>query len=342
MSRRVRVLVVDDSAFTRKVIRDLLVGSGQVDVVGIARDGLEALEKVAELKPEVVTLDLMMPVLDGIGFLRALPAQGGPRVIVVSSLDVSSEMAVEALTCGAVDIVHKPTALATDRLYELSEPLVRAVLTHSASLSGPAPSPARAEARTRLRADRKRELVLIGASTGGPQALVQLLSALPADFPVPLGLVLHIPVGYTTAFAKRLDDSCQISVLEAEDGMEFLPGRAILARAGHHLKLAQKGGRLVAALDHQPAHRLHRPAVDELFLSGAAAVGAGVLGVVLTGMGNDGLEGAQAIAAAGGLLIGEAQESCIVYGMSRCIIEAGIGAAAVRLDQMAEMIVNHV
>lgn len=340
MSRRVRVLVVDDSAFTRKVLRDLLVGSGQVDVVGIARDGLEALEKVAELKPDVVTLDLMMPVLDGIGFLRALPPSGGPRVIVVSSLDLSSEMAVEALTCGAVDIVHKPTALATDRLYELSEPLVRAVLAHAEAAS--VPLLPKEDTKPRPRTDRKREIVLIGASTGGPQALVRVLSALPADFPVPLGLVLHIPVGYTTAFAKRLDEACQISVLEAEEGMEFLPGRAILARAGQHLKLSRQGGRLVAAFDHLPIHRLHRPAVDELFLSGASVVGAGVLGVVLTGMGNDGLEGARAIAAAGGALLGEAQQSCIVYGMSRCIIEAGIGAAAVPLDQIAETIVNHV
>lgn len=337
--RRIRVLVVDDSAFTRKVIRDLLVGSGQVEVIGIARDGLEALEKVAELQPDVVTLDLMMPALDGIGFLRALPAQGGPRVVVVSSLDLSSEKAVEALACGAVEVIHKPTALATDQLYELSDQLVRTVLLHGGK-EPPLPVP-QAQFKTRERPG-KCELVLIGASTGGPQALVRLIGALPADFPVPIAIVLHIPVGYTTAFAKRLDESCQISVVEAEEGMEFLPGRVILARAGHHLKIEKQGGRYVCALKYMPATRLHRPAVDELFLSGAEVAGAAVLGVVLTGMGNDGLEGARAIAAAGGALFGEAQQTCIVYGMSRCVIEADIGAVAVPLDEMAARIVNHV
>lgn len=338
--RRVRVLVVDDSAFTRKVIRELLVGSGQVEVVGIARDGLEALEKVVELRPDVVTLDLMMPALDGLGFLHALPRHGGPRVIVVSSVDLSSEKAVEALACGAVEVIHKPTALATDQLYELSAQLVRAVLAHGT----PAPPPAvpQDEPRAVTRAGGPCKLVLLGASTGGPQALVQVLSALPADFPVPLGVVLHLPLGYTSAFARRLDDSCQISVVEADDDLPFRPGQAVVARAGQHLKLAHKGGQLVCVLDYAPSHHLHRPAVDELFLSGAAAVGAGVLGVVLTGMGSDGLVGARAIAAAGGTLLGEAQQSCIVYGMSRCIIEARIGAIAVPLDEMAKMIVSYV
>lgn len=338
--RRVRVLVVDDSAFTRKVIRELLVGSGQIEVVGIARDGLEALEKVVELQPDVVTLDLMMPALDGLGFLQALPRHGGPRVIVVSSLELSSDKAVEALACGAVEVIHKPTALATDQLYSLSAELVRTVLAHGpaapASLLKDEPrAPARASGGPC-------KLVLIGASTGGPQALVQVLGALPADFPVPLAVVLHLPIGYTAAFAKRLDDSCKISVVEADDNVVFRPGLAVVARAGQHLKLAQRGGALVAALDYAPTHHLHRPAVDELFLSGAAQLGAGVLGVVLTGMGSDGLLGARAIATAGGVLLGEAQQSCIVYGMSRCLLEAGIGAISVPLDQMAKMIESHV
>lgn len=338
-ARRVRTLVVDDSAFTRKVIRDLLTGSGSIEVVGIARDGLEALEKIIELKPDVVTLDLMMPALDGLGVLRALPEFGGPRVIVVSSLELSSDTVVEALSCGAVEVIHKPTALATDQLYALADPLIRAVLTHGAQQTRPVPRSDRP--LPRLGAKKKCQLVLIGASTGGPQALTRLIGALPADFPVPVAIVLHIPVGYTAPFAKRLDESCKLSVLEAEEGMQLVPGRAILARAGQHLKLRARGTELFAGLADAPMHRLHRPAVDELFLSGAAACGGGVLGVVLTGMGNDGLEGAQAIAAAGGTLFAEAQQTCIVYGMSRCVLEAGIGALSVPLDQMAEMITSH-
>ena len=247
---------------------------------------------------------------------------------------------MEALSCGAVEVIHKPTALATDQLYELSAELVRTVLAH-----GPAAPPAPPKDAPRV-APRKSggpcKLVLIGASTGGPQALVQVLGALPADFPVPLGVVLHLPVGYTAAFAKRLDESCKISVVEADDNVVFRPGLAVVARAGQHLKLAQRGGALVAALDYTPTHHLHRPAVDELFLSGAALVGAGVLGVVLTGMGSDGLVGARAIAAAGGILLGEAQQTCIVYGMSRCLLEAGIGAISVPLDEMAKAIESHV
>jgi len=237
-----------------------------------------------------------------------------------------------------VEVIHKPTALATDQLYELSAELVRTVLAH-----GPAapPAPPKEASRAPARGG-PCKLVLIGASTGGPQALVQVLGALPADFPVPLGVVLHLPIGYTAAFAKRLDDSCKISVVEADDNVVFRPGLAVVARAGQHLKLAQRGGALVAALDYTPTHHLHRPAVDELFLSGAALVGAGVLGVVLTGMGSDGLVGARAIAAAGGILLGEAQQTCIVYGMSRCLLEAGIGAISVPLEEMAKVIESHV
>lgn len=333
--RRVRALVVDDSAFARKVIREALLSSGQIEVVGIARDGLEALERVAELKPEVVTLDLMMPGLDGLGFLRALPRTGAPRVIVVSVADLDSPAMAEALACGAVAAVHKPTALATGQLYSLSDRLVQTVLAA-------APPAAEPDAEAAGGPAASRRLVLIGTSTGGPQALTRLLSALPAAFPAPIGAVLHIPVGYTAALAARLDQSCAISVAEAEPGMVFRPGLAILARAGMHLRVQRDGDRLVAQLTALPAHRPHCPAVDELFLSGAAAVGANAIGVVLTGMGDDGLEGAGAIAGAGGTLLAEAQSSCIVYGMSRCVLEAGFGALAVPLERMGEEILHHV
>lgn len=337
---RIRVLVVDDSAFARKVIRELLLGSGRIDVVGIARDGLEALEKVVELKPDVVTLDLMMPALDGIGFLKSLPSVDRPRVIVVSSLELSSDKAVEALTCGALEVIRKPTALATTQLYDLSTELVRAVLEHGNRSA--TPSPVAHESAPRPQRQRPCDLVLIGASTGGPQALVRLLSMLPANFPAPIGIALHIPIGYTTALAQRLDDSCQIEVHEADEGMVFRPGLAILARGGEHLKLASKNGQLIARLDHKPALRPHRPSVDELFLSGVALRGAGVLGVVMTGMGNDGLEGARAIAAAAGVILAESQQSCVVFGMSRAVLEADIGAIAMPLERMAEGISSHV
>ncbi len=195
----IRVLVVDDSAFARKVLRQVLSGAPGLEVVGIARDGLDALEKVAELSPDVLTLDLVMPGLDGLGVLRALASMpGAPRVVVVSSAGEESELAVSALQLGAVELVNKPTALATERLYELGAELVEAVRTAARALARPPPpEPAAAgDAPAPLALpSQARSLVVVGTSTGGPQALTRLLAALPPDFPAPVALALHIPVG---------------------------------------------------------------------------------------------------------------------------------------------------
>jgi two-component system chemotaxis response regulator CheB len=182
---------------------------------------------------------------------------------------------------------------------------------------------------------------MIGTSTGGPQALTRVLATLPANLAAPVAMVLHIPVGYTEALAKRLDALSPLEVLEAYDGIELRAGRAVLAQAGMHLKIVKVGDRFVGHLDPSPP-RAHVPAVDELFVSGARAAGAGALGVVLTGMGDDGLVGARAIAAGDGQLIAESASSCVVYGMPRCIAEAGLGARSAPLDLIAREIVNHV
>lgn len=338
--RRVRVLVVDDSAFARKVLREALSRSDRIEVVGTARDGLEALEKIAELSPDVVTLDLVMPNLDGLGVLRALPSSGSPpRVVVVSVSDAESERGVEALQNGAVHVVHKPTALATDRLYELSDELAQAVL--AAAQARPAPLAAPAQRQLRSVARNRTGIVVVGTSTGGPQALTRLLTALPGDFPVPMAVVLHIPVGYTEPMARRLDGVCAVEVREAAEGLELRPGRVVLAQAGMHLRLARQNGGTVARLDANPSGSPHRPSVDVLFASAAAEYGAATLGVVLTGMGDDGLAGARAIHACGGRLLTEAESSCIVYGMPRCVHEAGLSEAEARLEEMAALIARH-
>ena len=338
----IRVLVVDDSAFARKVVREVLTRAG-LDVVGIARDGLEALEKIAELKPDVVTLDLVMPNLDGLGVLAALPLEGGPRVVVVSMAGEDSALGIAALHAGAVELVRKPTALAVDRLYEISSGLVEAVRTAAAARRPPGvvagPLPGLAPLR---RAPPRRSIVVIGASTGGPQALTRVLRALPATLPVPVALVLHLPVGYTQPFAERLDNECALEVLEAAPGLELIPGRVLVARAGIHLKVAREAGALRAVLDLLPAGTAHRPAVNVLFESAAQACGAGVLGVVLTGMGDDGTVGARAIHAAGGEVLTESERSCVVYGMPRCVDEAGVSALSLDLDDMAAEIVRRV
>ena len=192
---KVRVLVVDDSAFARKVVRECLRRSERIEVVDIARDGLEALEKASALRPDVVTLDLVMPNLDGLGVLRALDRAGAPRAVLVSMSDASSDLALDALALGAVDLVHKPTALATNQLYDMADELIAKVLAAAAArpgaLAARRPAPA---APLRAVSPARRRLLAIGASTGGPQALTALLSALPGDLAVPVAVVLHLPV----------------------------------------------------------------------------------------------------------------------------------------------------
>lgn len=332
-----RVLVVDDSAFARTVLSRMLRASGSIDVIGTARDGNDALEKIAASDPDLITLDLTMPNKDGLDVLRALQGQQRPRVLVVSVSTIDSAPGAEALALGAIDIISKPTALASDRLYELGNELVMKVLAATADKpTGAAVVPPAPVAAPRGHAD----LVLIGTSTGGPQALTRVLAALPADLDAAVAVVLHIPVGYTAALATRLDALSRLEVVEAYDGIELCRGRAVLARAGKHLVIHQADGRLFGRLTALPVHP-HMPSVDALFSSGARAAGANCLGVVLTGMGDDGLEGARAIASAGGALLTESPASSVVYGMPRVVFEAGLGARQAVLDHIASEITTY-
>jgi two-component system chemotaxis response regulator CheB len=318
------------------VLSRLLRASGVIDVIGTARDGADALERIEALDPDVITLDLTMPVVDGLGVLRALAGRARPRVIVVSISSVDTDLGAEALLLGAVDLVTKPTALASDRLHEIGTELVAKILALGvAVVAKPPPGPP--TPRPALRA----ELIMLGTSTGGPQALTRLISSLPADLRAPLVMVLHIPAGYTEALAQRLDRISQIHVVEATDGLHLVPGLAVLARGGSHLRVERRGSTLVAVVSTLPA-RAFTPSVDELFLSGARVCGGKSLGVVMTGMGDDGLEGSRAIAAAGGGLLTEAAASCVVYGMPRCVFEADIGAVSVHLDDLGQEIVERV
>jgi two-component system chemotaxis response regulator CheB len=339
MKRRPRVLVVDDSAFARAVLSRLIGAAGDIEVVGSARDGSDALMQIDALDPDVVTLDLTMPHLDGMAVLRQLAGRPRPRVLVVSISNVDTERGAEALALGAIDIIAKPSALASERLNEIGDELVAKVRAAAASflepketeLPQPPPRPRNAE---------RAELVMIGTSTGGPQALTRLVNAFPADLAAPVVMVLHIPIGYTEALSKRLDRTSKVDVIEASEGLELRPGLVVLARAGMHLRVSRDGP-LRAHLGSGPT-RPFTPSVDEMFLSGAKAMGKSVLGVVLTGMGDDGLEGARAISSAGGSLLIEAASTCVVYGMPRVVYEAGLGAIAVPLDRMAEEIVKRV
>jgi two-component system chemotaxis response regulator CheB len=339
----IRTLVVDDSAFVRKVVREMLARSPQIEVVGTARDGAEALELVKQLKPDVVTCDLMMSGMNGVAFVREQMSRRALPILILSASPQDGEQVIEALNAGAVDFVRKPTALATDQLLGIRDELVEKVkaaarapagnlLPHAAIATPAQPVAARAG---KLNVD----LVALGVSTGGPQALRLVLPMFPANFPVPIAMVLHMPVGYTALFAEKLNELSQLEVREAKDGDLFLPGLALLAPAGRHLQVRRSAsGQLVAELTMQPLEKIHRPSVDVLFQSAAEVLHERVLGVVMTGMGDDGKQGAAWIKAQGGAVITEAERTCIIYGMPRSVEEAGLSDAAVPLAEMAHQI----
>lgn len=333
---RPRVLVVDDSAFARRVVREVLLEDARIDVVGYARDGLDALEQITTLAPDVVTLDMMMPELDGLGVLEvALRAPSPPRFILVTTIGGSSDLVLKALELGAFDFVHKPTSLATDRLYGLRDELVRKVLAaHRTPVGAATPPSAATSARTGLSLASPPEIVVIGASTGGPRAITELVSALPKGFALPLAIVLHMPPGYLEAYAERLDRRASVTVACATDGAALPRGCALIAPAGTHLEVHRCEGRIVARLTPNDG-QLHVPSVDALFLSAARAFGARALGIVLTGMGDDGALGSKALRTAGGAVWTESEASAVVYGMPRAVVAAGASSAAGALDEFA-------
>ncbi len=339
MTTPIRVLVVDDSAFARKVLRQVLSGAQGITVVDTARDGLDALEKIAQLQPDVVTLDLVMPHLDGLGVLRALAGAPSPRVVVVSSAGEESELAVSALQAGAVDLVHKPTALATDRLYELGAELVAKVNTAARAVVRPGAEPAlvtkpsRSPPRPRgagwwwwapPREARRRSR---GCSRRCPGTSPRRWRS---RCTFPPATRRRWPSGSTGRARWRW--------WRRRTGVELRPGRAVLARAGMHLRLERDGERAWARLDRLPQSTPHHPSVDVLFESAAAGWGENVVGVVLTGMGDDGLQGARAIRAAGGRVLTESAESCVVYGMPRVVDEAGLSDRSAPLNELPALL----
>lgn len=342
----VRVLVVDDSAFVRKVMRQILARSPFIEVVGAARDGNEALELVESLRPDVVTLDLMMPGLDGVGFLKAQMARRPIAVVVCSITHESGAVALEALEAGAVDFVQKPTALATDRVFEMADELIAKVKNAAtvplAKLALPATAAAVpvAAPRTPLKAGSV-GIVVIGVSTGGPQGLRQIIPKLPADFPVPVAIVLHMPVGYTAMYAQRLNELSALEVIEAAEGDEVRAGVVLLAPAGRHMTFTRSpNGSVRVHLDFKPLDSPYKPSVDELFRSAAEVYEGRVLGAVLTGMGNDGMRGARHIRERGGRVMTEAESSCVVYGMPRAVVEAGDSDRSVALADVPAAIME--
>jgi two-component system chemotaxis response regulator CheB len=338
----VRVLVVDDSAYVRKVVTQMLSRSPFLEVVATARNGREALEAAQEHTPDVITCDLNMPEMDGVAFVNEQMARRPVPILIMSVVNRSGEQVLAALEAGAVDFVQKPTALASDRLLDVADELIQKVKAAATvpmpRLDAPA-SPAPVPPTPRIGAGNV-DVVVIGISTGGPQGLKQVIPFLPADCPVPILIVLHMPVGYTELYARKLDEISALTVTEAHQGDEILPGRVLIAPAGRHLLLRRVEGRLRAHLDMRPLDTPHRPSVDVLFQSAAETCGARTLGVVMTGMGADGRDGSAWIKARGGRVLTESEESCVVYGMPRTVVEAGLSDASVPIQHMAKAIVE--
>jgi two-component system chemotaxis response regulator CheB len=288
----------------------------------------------------VITLDLVMPRKNGVEFLRAQNARRPIPVVICSIAHESGALALEAFEAGAVEFVQKPTALATDRVYEIADELVAKVIgasgatVHGEPDAPPAPRPSTQTPHASLR--RGTDVIVLGISTGGPQGLRQVIPQFPPDFPVPIAMVLHMPVGYTAMYAQRLDEISQLNVVEAAEGDVLQPGVVWLAPAGRHLTFVKAPGDVVRAhLDIRPEDTQHRPAVDVLFTSASELFGSRVLGVVMTGMGSDGLLGAAHIKARGGRIVTEAESSCVVYGMPRAVAEASLSDRSATLHEMA-------
>jgi two-component system chemotaxis response regulator CheB len=335
----VRVLVVDDSALMRKLIPQLLQGDPAIEVVGTAMDGLLGLKKIAELRPDVVTLDLEMPRMDGLDMLREIVKKYEIPVIVVSSHTSKGAYSVlNALSQGAFDFVAKPTDSPRGGLEQIAKEL--AVKIKVAAISGPPkqtyrPQPSSPAAHIQHPAEeRPTRTVAIGISTGGPNALHYLCSQLPADFSGCLLIVQHMPEGFTGMFARRLNDCSPIQVTEALSGDLLRPGRAFVCPGNRHMKIRRgPQGNMIVLVDQAPVNG-HRPSVDVLFRSVAQELGRESAAVIMTGMGDDGAQAMRAVQAAGGVTIAQSLESCVVDSMPRAAIEAGYAGRIVPLEAL--------
>jgi two-component system chemotaxis response regulator CheB len=339
----IKVLIVDDSALMRALLTEIIGGAPDLEVVGSAPDPIAAREMIKALAPDVLTLDVEMPKMDGIEFLSRLMKLRPMPVVMISSLTASgSEVTLRALELGAVDFVAKPRAENVSLLQGYAEEIrdkIRAA--HSAHLRRrPAPAAAAlAEAPLsgvpgRLLNDR---LIAIGASTGGTEAIKEVLVRLPAQVPG-IVMVQHMPETFTPSFAKRLDSLCAVRVVEAQGGERILPGHAYLAPGHSHMTIKRSGAGWITELSKAEPVNRHRPAVDVLFNSVAKEAGKNAIGVILTGMGKDGAQGMLAMREAGAWNIGQDQESCVVYGMPREAARVGAVDEVVSLNNVASRI----
>lgn len=362
----IRVLIVDDSPFMRKALERMLIAASDIQVIGMARDGQDALEKIPQLKPDIVTLDVEMPRMDGLSCLRRIMSDFPLPVLMVSSLTQEGAQAtLDALALGALDFIPKESSLATQAILQIQQELQEKVrkLAHSPRFHKPKPAPPapqptaspRFEPSLQLPVPHKpapvhqgiipagptSELLVIGCSTGGPKALQDLLPAIPKSLPVPGLIVQHMPASFTKPFAERLNAICQVEVKEAEHGEFAHPGVIYIAPGGYHLNYRQRGRQAYLELSLEPANSLHRPSVDVLFNTVADHCDRQVLAMILTGMGSDGAKGMERLKQKGAYTLAEAEESCVVYGMPRAAFERGCVDQVAPLPEMSGILCKH-
>lgn len=338
MSSPTRVLVVDDSALMRKLIPQILAKDNTIEVVGTAMDGNFALKKIEELDPHVVTLDLEMPGLNGIDTLKAIMRKRRLPVIVVSSLSTAgASVTLKALALGAFDFVAKPQDVSGhmgDIASELISKIKAATQSKTVGVQLHGDVDRRVNKPARGPAEAPTRVIAIGISTGGPNALHYTLSQLPGDFPGSIVVVQHMPEGFTEMFARRLDECCAISVKEAVSGDLLVAGRALICPGNRHIKVKRLPLGEVAVLSDEPRVNGHRPSVDVLFKSVADEFGPRAIGVLMTGMGDDGASGLGTLKAAGAMTIAQSEDSCVVFGMPKAAIERGYATRVVTLDAL--------
>jgi len=349
----IKVLVVDDSEFMRKAISSMLQEDPEIKVIGMARDGIEAVQMVQELKPDIVTMDVEMPRMDGITALKEIMQKNPVPVIMVSSLTTEgAKVTLEALELGAVDFIPKNLAELSVNIVKIKSMLIDKIKTigkrgivrkrpvsktTEKQIEIPKEMP-----KVRTTGERKVGIVSIGTSTGGPKALQEIIPKLPKDFPVPVVIAQHMPPNFTKPFAERLNQLSHLHVKEAEEGESVKPGIVYVAPGRGHMRIKRRGIETYVSISEEKEEFIYRPSVDFLMFSVADCFPGRSLGVILTGMGNDGAKGCKRIKETGGRVFAQSEESCVVYGMPRAVVEAGIADKVIPLEEIAGEIINSV
>ena len=347
MSERIRVLVVDDSALMRKLIPAILARDSSIEVVGTAMDGAFALKKIEELQPDVVTLDLEMPRMDGMECLRLIMKRAPLPIILFSTHSKEGGYAtLKALALGAVDFLQKPKDAATGHLEEIADQLIAKIKVAQRAAKRKLPPVTIVEQLSRVTKGARptlppRRVIAVGISTGGPNALQYMLSQIPSDFLSTIVVVQHMPEGFTEMFAKRLDECCALEIHEARSGDLLIAGRVLICPGNRHIMVRRMPRGDMVVLSDGPPVNGHRPSADVLFHSVAQEFGLTAVGVLMTGMGEDGAEGLGAIKAAGGMTIAQSEESCVVSGMPRAAILKGYANKVISLEGLGSYLASH-